>query len=207
MNNLKKAALAGSVLAAMAMVNDASATAVSSGQVILGCAVPANTTAAATVYSIDAYDNNAAALTGLPTWLVQGASCSRAVNWLLNTSGGNLPLATVTNQVANGGYTLQSFFFGPQWAANASQIPAAAANSTISMIGCAAPAAGTAGAAVYSVDTQNSTAGTANGLTLSALAGTPCSSALAQTGATKLGAVVNMRTVDGVYSLQQYIVQ
>lgn len=210
MNNFKKAALTSALLSLSAISNQAFAADVTSASatIIIGCAVPANSTAGATVYSVDSYDDNAAVNTGFPTWLKAGASCSRAVNWVISTADDSL-LSSVTNQVASGGYTLQSFVFVPVDAQG--DTLQTVADVPVSMIGCAAPASGTAGATIYSVDGQNSSAGTANtGITFAALNGNPCSSGLATAASLTQGqvdAVVNMRTADGVYSLQQYIVQ
>lgn len=203
MNNFKKAALASSVLALTAISGEASAGAISSSTVaMIGCSLPANTTAGATVYSVDAYDSNAAVANDLPYWLKAGASCSKAVNWMLATGGANLALNKVTNQVASGGYSLQNFVFGPAITGSI-----AATGSAVSMVGCAAPASGTSGAPVYSVDTQGSAGTAVNGLTLSGLSAVPCSSALSQTGSSTLDGLVSLQTADGAYSLQQYIVQ
>lgn len=208
MNDFKKAALATALTALSVTVNNANATALTEAtNVIIGCTVPGNTTAAATVYSIDAFDSDAAAVTGVPSWLKAGASCSRAVNYMLTV----MDLNSVSNQVANGGYTLQSFSFSDQAGDQNNLITN---TLPVSMIGCAAPASGTAGATIYSVDTQNSAASTANtGITLTALGGNPCSSGLATVytlGSGDDGVInttLNVRTADGAYSLQQYIIQ
>lgn len=214
MNNFKKAALASAVLAAASASFEASAydvTVSGAGNTIIGCAVPPNGSAGATVYSIDSYDSNAAINTGFPSWLKQGANCSRSVNWMIaqsSTSGSYL--VNVTNQVASNGYTLQSFLFSNniQGGGTATASSTALANSAVSMVGCAAPAGGTAGATVYSVDGYNSANTTANsGVTFSALGGNPCSAALEQAGAATLNTALNLRTADGAYSLMQYIVQ
>lgn len=199
MSNFKKTALAATVATlALAPQLSSAATYSDAGEyTIIGCSVPANGTAGGTVYSVDAYDADGAALTGLPGIVKVGSNCSRAVNAVITGGAG---LVGFNNQtIANSGYSLQTFTLGAS----------GGTTGNLMMVGCGAPASGTAGAVVYSVDAQQSS-GSAISSTLNGAVGGQCSSSLAViNNISSANAVapsnVTIQTVG--YSLNQYVVQ
>jgi len=212
---VKTAVVAGLALAAV----EANA-----GTVYLGCTVPGAGSAGATVYSVDAYDNTGAAISGLPAAAAAGQVCSKAINAMLATSGAtNNGLTTAqvyrlvgaTNvTIATSGYSLQQFAFS-----NDASQPAglsSASNATY-LIGCTVPSAGTAGATVYSIDAANS-AGSAISSGLNAQVNQKCSQTVNYANTTVTGfnqtgtggnlvTPINVTIAGSGYSLQQFLVQ